>query len=199
MSMRSELAKLHERLGATMIYVTHDQDEAMMLGDRLVVVKDGRVQQTGTPLNVYERPVNRFVAQFIGSPPMNVLAGRLRETDGGLHIDFDAFSLELPADRRESCQSHLGKSVLFGVRPEHIIGDAPGQRAGAWRSVTATTVISQPLGADTIVELRCGQDAFRARMDAQIPLRQRQDAAVWFDTSKCLLFDPADEQVISGP
>jgi multiple sugar transport system ATP-binding protein len=195
-SMRSRLAKLHERLGTTTIYVTHDQNEAMMIGERVAVMREGRIQQVGSPLEVYESPANRFVAQFIGGLPMNLLPGRLVEKERSLHIDFDGFSLELPPGRRQRCAPYVGKMILFGVRPEDIIGAEPIQRRGDWRAVPATVVESRPLGAEVVVELTRDAHVFVARMDAACPLERRQDTTVHFNVAKCHLFDPETENAI---
>ena len=194
--MRSELVKLHEQLATTTIYVTHDQEEAMMLGDRIVVLRDGRVQQVGPALVVYESPANRFVAESIGRAPMNLLKGRLLEKERSLHVDFGDFSLETPSSRFERYRPYVGKDVLFGIRPENVVVGETEQREGVWRSVTATVVASRPLGAETVVELERGENAFVVRMGAHCRLQRRQETTMRFDMAKCHLFDPTDERAI---
>jgi multiple sugar transport system ATP-binding protein len=195
-SMRSELVKLHERLQTTMIYVTHDHVEAMMMGDRIVVMKEGRIQQLGSPLELYESPANRFVAEFIGSPPMNILSGKLLEEGGSLHVDLNDFSLETPPDRLQRYRRHVGKEVLLGIRPEDIVAAEPDRRRGVWRRVTASVVVAQPLGAETVVELKRGGTVFVARTAPGRAFEQRQEVALHFCMSKCHLFDAATERVI---
>ncbi len=117
--MRTELSKLHARLNATMIYVTHDQVEAMTMGDRLVVMQDGRIQQVGAPVHLYRRPANRFVAGFIGSPAMNFLEGELVR-DAGLAFRGDGLRLPVPDRHRDSLSGYIGRRVILGIRPEHI-------------------------------------------------------------------------------
>jgi multiple sugar transport system ATP-binding protein len=124
LEMRAELRALHRRLRATMLYVTHDQEEAMTLGDRLVVMKDGRVQQCGTPTRVYDRPANRFVASFVGTPTMNFLSGRIA---GGRFLGAD-FALPLPTDRwRAPLASLEGRELVLGLRPERLLVSPGGQ------------------------------------------------------------------------
>src|SRR6202163_411611 len=118
--MRVELKKLHLRLGTTAIYVTHDQVEAMTLGDRVVVMKDGVVQQVGEPLELYNAPVNRFVAGFIGSPAMNFAAVRVRDADGGLRADTADFDIDIPAEIGLRLRPYTGRNVTIGVRPEDL-------------------------------------------------------------------------------
>src|SRR5262245_27727952 len=120
-NMRSELIKLHERLDATMIYVTHDQVEAMTMGDRIVVMRNGFIQQVGPPMEVYNQPVNQFVAGFIGSPPMNFLEGRIVEEKGELQVDLNGLRLVLPPDKAKLSETYVNKNVVFGIRPEDIV------------------------------------------------------------------------------
>ncbi|MBI4659320.1 MAG: sn-glycerol-3-phosphate ABC transporter ATP-binding protein UgpC, partial [Verrucomicrobia bacterium] len=119
--MRTEISKLHSRLGATMIYVTHDQVEAMTMGDRIVVMKDGLIQQIDTPLHLYNHPANRFVAGFIGSPSMNFMEGRLSaDGNGGLIFDEGSVRLQISKKYDRYLHDHIGKEVVFGIRPEDI-------------------------------------------------------------------------------
>ena len=118
--MRAEINKLHTRLGTTMIYVTHDQIEAMTMGDRICVMKDGVIQQIDTPLNIYDKPANTFVAGFIGTPPMNIFKGTLVNEGGKFVFKSGPISVALPADRNIAIESYAGKDILFGIRPEDI-------------------------------------------------------------------------------
>src|SRR2546427_5176547 len=118
--MRAELIKLRKRLGATMVYVTHDQTEAMSMGDRLIVVKDGVVQQVGAPLDIYHHPANRFVAGFIGSPPMNFLNAEIVELDGRLYLGGDSLAIRLPDEKRKTALALGDKRGTLGIRPEDI-------------------------------------------------------------------------------
>ena len=119
--MRAEISKLHRRLHSTMIYVTHDQVEAMTMGDRIVVMKDGRIQQVAEPIDLYDNPQNLFVAGYIDSPPMNFFKGTIEQRDSGLWFrETKGFSLRLPQDKASKLTGHVGKSVVFGSRPEDI-------------------------------------------------------------------------------
>ena len=165
MSMRVEIARLHRQLGATMVYVTHDQIEAMTLGQRIVVLKDGQIQQIDTPMALYERPANVFVATFLGSPKMNLLQGELIEggDDGALRLRI-AGGLELPLSpgetMRETLRARLGQRLDMGLRPEdmRIAGDGDDAR------LPARVEAVEPIGNEAFVNLRCG--------DSEIILRQ---------------------------
>ncbi|HET8727654.1 MAG TPA: sn-glycerol-3-phosphate ABC transporter ATP-binding protein UgpC, partial [Alphaproteobacteria bacterium] len=149
--MRTEIKKLHEKLGTTIIYVTHDQVEAMTLADRIVVLKDGRVEQVGTPDEIYNRPANRFVAGFTGSPPMNFVPCRIEPKGDGLDIVFgEAGRLAVPAERRALCEGLSGRELLFGIRPEHLSA-ANGHAPAAVLDLPVQVV--EPLGSDTLAFL----------------------------------------------
>jgi multiple sugar transport system ATP-binding protein len=194
--MRRELLELHEQLGTTMVYVTHDQEEAMMLGDRIVVLRNGRVQQVGSPLAVYGSPANRFVAESIGRAPMNLLKGRLAQKERSLYADFGDFSLEVPASRWERYGPFVGKDIWVGIRPEDMVVGEAQQRDGEWRAVTATVAALRALGAETVVELERGEHSLAVCAGAQCDLQRRQETTVWMDIAKCHLFDPTDECAI---
>ncbi|MET3497672.1 ABC transporter ATP-binding protein [Variovorax boronicumulans] len=143
-AMRSEIKELHQRLKTTSIYVTHDQIEAMTMGDKIVVMRDGRIEQTGSPLQLYDHPANQFVAGFIGSPAMNFLPGTLRRAGGAAHV-------ELPDGTRLDAPTHAGgtdgQPVVYGTRPEHLtLGDSGG--------IPSRVVVMEPTGMDTFVACR---------------------------------------------
>ncbi|MFO1268398.1 MAG: sn-glycerol-3-phosphate ABC transporter ATP-binding protein UgpC [Rubrivivax sp.] len=143
-AMRTEIKELHQRLKTTSIYVTHDQIEAMTMGDQIVVMRDGRIEQSGNPLELYDRPANTFVAGFIGSPAMNFLPGTLRRGGGGAHVELaDGTRLEAPAGAAGSD----GQSVIFGTRPEHLA-------LSAERGIPTEVVTVEPTGADTFISCR---------------------------------------------
>ena len=119
-AMRAEISKLHRRLGATIIYVTHDQVEAMTMADRIFIMNKGVLQQSGAPMEVYAQPANRFVAGFIGSPAMNFIEATVVAEDGGLFIDAGGFRVQAPESFRPRLEPHVGRQVVFGVRPEDI-------------------------------------------------------------------------------
>jgi len=143
-AMRSEIKELHQRLKTTCVYVTHDQIEAMTMADKIVVMRDGRIEQTGSPLDLYDRPVNSFVAGFIGSPAMNFLPGTLRLQGGAAHVELgDGTQLDAPANAGGSD----GQPVLIGTRPEHLTLATEG-------GIPSQVVVVEPTGAETLVSCR---------------------------------------------
>ena len=147
-AMRTELKELHQRLKTTSVYVTHDQIEAMTMGDKIVVMRDGIVEQQGEPLELYDRPANLFVAGFIGSPAMNMLPGTMRRANGAARVEF-AGGASVPAPRGAAGED--GQAVVFGTRPEHMV-----LAAGA-EGLAATVVVVEPTGADTLVFSKIGE------------------------------------------
>jgi len=146
--MRAEISALHHRLQATMIYVTHDQTEAMTMGDRIVVLKDGLIQQIGTPLGLYNRPINRFVAGFIGSPQMNIMKSTIKELGGRLVADEGDFSVALEGNAVNRMRAYLGKDVLLGIRPEDMVVT---DRQVEAQTLTARVEVVEPLGAEILL------------------------------------------------
>ena len=142
--MRAELSDLHHRLNATMIYVTHDQVEAMTMANKIVVMKDGKVQQIGSPLFLYNYPINKFVAGFIGSPPMNFLTIKVIDDGGSIILDEGSFKVRADASHTEHLKKYVGKEVFFGIRPEDMVYT----QAGGSNSVTVKVTVVEPLGAD---------------------------------------------------
>jgi multiple sugar transport system ATP-binding protein len=180
--MRAEIAELHRRLGTTMIFVTHDQTEAMTLGQRLCVLDLGQVMQTGSPMDLYRRPAHRFVGDFIGTPGMNFVCGRLEDRDGGLAFvgSGDGLALGLGGDLAK----HAGGEVEMGIRPENIslaagAGDAMGTVQGC-----------ETLGHESLLRVRCGDHELVVRVPgagagglAKVGLRFDLNAAAWFDAA----------------
>ena len=144
--MRVELAKLHRRLNTTIVYVTHDQVEAMTLGDRIVVMKDGIVQQVGTPMHLYERPANTFVGGFIGSPAMNQIPASLEAGHEGLKLVGEQFSLELPKEQMGALCSRIGSKIVLGIRPQDI---TPQGEKGDKTGFFAELEVIEPLGGES--------------------------------------------------
>ena len=190
--MRRELATLHTRLGATMLYVTHDQVEAMTLGDRIVVMNEGRVRQVDTPANVYDHPHDTFVAGFLGSPPMNLLGGRLAQRDGRWAVQVEgAAGLELPLPTTfvAAAARASASAVIVGIRPEHLDArplDGGTVPAG---SVAASLELAEPLGHEQLLHLRAGGVAFTVRgapgarpiVGAQMAVRMAPERLHLFD------------------
>jgi multiple sugar transport system ATP-binding protein len=146
-TMRAEISKLHHDLNATMIYVTHDQVEAMTMASKIVVMKDGKVQQIGTPLRLYNYPLNKFVAGFIGSPPMNFLNVKVVEKGGAIVLDEGSFEVKPIPEHAEYLKRHVGREVTFGIRPEDLLYQETSS-SGANNMPLKVTVV-EPLGADT--------------------------------------------------
>lgn len=194
-NMRAELIKLHERLNATMVYVTHDQVEAMTMGDRIVVMNNGFIQQVGPPMEVYNQPVNQFVAGFIGSPPMNFLNGRLVHEDGMLQVELKGLRLPIPEDKAKQVEAHVNKEVVFGIRPEDILssGEANGQHLAPLK---ANIEVLEPLGAEIVVSLTANDYNFTARMEPQLHAKMHDEIPIYFDMSRAHFFDRQTEQAI---
>ena len=185
--MRTELVKLHRQLETTTIHVTHDQTEAMMMGHRIVVMHEGKIQQIGRPLDVYNAPANRFVAEFVGSPPMNFLHGDLRREGERTSFRKNGVTLDLPADKLP--RSWSGTELTLGIRPEHIRTLPPAGRPGHWCAVPAEVLIAQPLGSETILDFVCGGQELAARIDADSALLRGSTFDAYFDVSRAHLFD----------
>jgi multiple sugar transport system ATP-binding protein len=186
--MRTEIKKLHQRIGATTIYVTHDQVEAMTLAERIVVLDAGRIMQVGTPDEIYQRPVSRFVAGFTGSPPMNFLKATIDVRDGGASIVVGASALAIPDSLRACVQGMHGREVEFGIRPEDI-RLAPNGASHA--ALPATVVVAEPLGAETLVTFECAAGELIARLPPSVKLAPAQPRALSLDMDKLHLFDAA--------
>jgi len=186
--MRAEISKLQQRLQTTTVYVTHDQVEAMTMGHRIAVMKDGVLQQVGTPLDVYERPQNLFVANFIGTPPMNLINATI--ADGGAALAASNYRLPMPASGRSLTNGKDGLKVVVGMRPENILDAARGGR-GETATVNAEVEIVEPLGHEVIVHGRVGDDLLVAkvephrapRMGARFDLVIQLDALHLFDAA----------------
>jgi len=187
--MRTEIARLHHRLGATMIYVTHDQTEAMTLGQRIVVMKDGVVQQVAPPLELYDKPVNKFVAGFIGSPAMNFLGGRIVRQDG-LHFTLD--DAETPIALPEGfapAASLLDKPVVMGIRPEHIDVVDDSRATG----VSAAVQVLENLGNETLIYFQLGGGQFTVRGRGQLAAGIDQDLKLAFRPDHIHLFEAGEK------
>jgi multiple sugar transport system ATP-binding protein len=191
--MRTEISKLHTRLEATMIYVTHDQTEAMTMGDRIVVMKDGRIQQNDSPLNLYNNPVNQFVAGFIGSPSMNFIQGTLVAEGSGLVFDEGQIKLPIPASHADGLKDHSGQQVTLGIRPEDIHDPDTMSRGVEAVEIEAQVEVVEPMGNEVFLYLTTGTSSFVARVDPKhIPeVEQRVRLAVEID--KAHFFDRDSE------
>ncbi len=200
--LRTELAKLHAQLGATMIYVTHDQVEAMTLGDRIVVLREGKVQQIAEPMNLYREPANLFVAGFIGAPPMNLFRGTI--AGSGEELFFEAArdngaALKLRVDTPVGAElkGYAGKPVVLGLRPEDIsVGAAANEPARDGVAESVVEIVEQ-LGSETHVHCRHGAQEFVVRAAANVRAKVNERIAVAFDMSKARFFDVASGNAIA--
>jgi multiple sugar transport system ATP-binding protein len=201
-STRTEISKLHDRLGATMIYVTHDQVEAMTMGDRICVMKDGRIMQVAEPLDLYDHPNNMFVAGFIGSPPMNFFRGTVQRDGGRLwfvETSDRGGPLRVALDDRLArlAETRSGKPVVFGIRPEDVEDAlALNGNADPSRLVEVTVEVSEPMGAETYLYLTTKAHPFIARVRPTDLYDAGQQVKVSFNVAKAHLFDAETEQVL---
>ncbi len=190
--MRAELSRLHARLGATMLYVTHDQVEAMTMGERIVVMREGVVQQAADPITLYDAPCNRFVAGFVGSPPMNFFDGSVVVEAGPCLFRADAgFDLPVGGEAAHALAAYAGKRVLLGLRPEHV-GSLAAER-GASARIRARVEVIEPMGAETHVHCTAGGAQFVCRMDPhrKVGVGEILDLPALAD--RALFFDPGSE------
>ena len=185
--MRSEIKLLHKRLGTTIVYVTHDQIEAMTLGDKIAVMQGGLVEQYDTPQNIYDAPANLYVAGFMGSPPMNLLRGELLQSSTGYAVQVGAHFIALDAAPAAAAQ-YLGKTVVLGLRPEHLT-DAQRAASGANQVLDLPIRIAEPTGADTLLTVELGDQTALARVYPQAYVNGQNAIPLTVDTRKAVLFD----------
>ncbi len=195
--MRSELKKLHLRLNATMVYVTHDQVEAMTMADKIVVIKDGIIQQIDSPFNLYHYPKNTFVAGFIGSPSMNFLDASVVGKDDGLWIKLkNDIMLKVPKIYEEELVDYKGKDIVFGIRPEDIYDKMFAVAAKSENTVSVSVDILEPLGNQTILHAKVGEDLVVASIDPKTEAEVGQKIDLVFDMSMMRAFDVETQQAI---
>jgi multiple sugar transport system ATP-binding protein len=193
---RAELIRLHERLRATIIYVTHDQQEAMTLGDRIAVLNNGALQQLGGPQMVYDRPANLFVAGFIGSPSMNFFDSSLVARDEALFVEGPGFDVMVPPERARSLDRHAGRDVILGIRPEHLYEQGEVESAPPGSTLQAVVDVVEPMGNEVFVYLSTAGHLFTARLNADTDLRRGQKVNMVIDTYKMHLFDRQTERAL---
>jgi len=191
--MRMELKKLHLKMKTTTIYVTHDQIEAMTLADRIVILKDGYIQQVGAPIDVYEKPESVFVARFIGNPPANILAGVFHRRNGKGVISLG--ELNFPVLKQVELEE--GQEVLVGIRPDAIrAADAYTSIPEAWR-FQGTVVVSEIVGGQSLLEFEMGGNQMIAELEGRVLLRPGASIILGFDLNRILLFDPKTQSAIN--
>lgn len=200
--MRIEIKRLHQTTGKTIVYVTHDQIEAMTLATKIAVMKDGLVQQFGTPFEIYNNPANMFVADFMGSPAMNLLTGAIEQANDGLHVTLerpvgDAIRLPIPA-RMQGLEAYAGRQVIFGIRPEALT-DPEGADRNAVAVVEHECLIEvvEPAGSDTFAVIKLGGKEVVARLRADARINAGQNVRLAFNLDKAVFFDPQTQARIA--
>ena len=197
---RAELIKLHRRLGITTVYVTHDQVEAMTMGDRIVVMKDGVIQQCDTPLNLYHHPTNMFVAGFIGSPSMNFIDVEVGKNGAeGYSLDAGSFKVQAPREATEKLRPYEGKTVSFGIRPSDFFGRQhlpPSLTASPGNTVTALCEVTEPMGDRMLLYLSKAPQTFIADVDGETAVKDETEVELVLDMSRTHAFDKTTEAAI---
>ncbi len=196
--MRIEISKLHQRLGATIIYVTHDQTEAMTLGTRIVVMKDGVIQQVDTPQNLYDKPCNKFVAGFIGSPQMNMIDAVVGKSGKDITLSFDGHTIKIPDEKGKVLESkgYIGKTVSLGIRPENVYDDADFLAAHPDSTIEVTIRVYELLGAEVNLHFDVNESGCIARVEPTTTARPGDVIKVALDMNKIHIFDKDTELVI---
>jgi multiple sugar transport system ATP-binding protein len=194
--MRTEIRKLRMRLQTTFIYVTHDQVEAMTMGDRICVMKDGKIQQCADPMTIYDKPANKFVAGFIGSPPINLMEGRIVKKERKFYFDEGKFQVKLVEEMHSAISSYEGKNITFGIRSEDIYDKLFVSQASPDNTIRATCEAVEPLGSQVYLHLNSGRHLFIARVGAHNRPDVNKDMDLVFDMSKVHFFDPETEKTI---
>ncbi|HBR14461.1 MAG TPA: glycerol-3-phosphate ABC transporter ATP-binding protein [Candidatus Omnitrophica bacterium] len=194
--MRTEIHKLRLRLQTTFVYVTHDQTEALTLGDRIAVMKDGRVQQISDPMTIYDKPANKFVASFIGTPPINLMEGRIIKKERKYYFDEGKFQVRLVEEMHNVVAPYDGKPITFGIRSEDVYDKLFVSQASPDTTVRAVCEVVEPLGSEVYLYLNSGKNVFIARVGAHNRPEVNRDMDLVFDMSKVHFFDPDTEKTI---
>ena len=197
-SMRTEIIRLHQELQTTFIYVTHDQIEAMTMADRIVVMKDGIIQQVDTPQNLYDFPCNQFVAGFIGSPQMNFIDAVLEKQNGGYVLDISGDKIALPAEKVKNCdlEKYVGKTVRMGIRPENIKDDEDFMNKPGVNKISAKVEVCELMGSEIYLYLNYKGQRLTARVAPTSAARNGAEVIVGFDANRIHLFDIETEKTI---
>ncbi|MDF2567805.1 MAG: transporter related protein [Oscillospiraceae bacterium] len=206
--MRTELSKLHQRLGTTFVYVTHDQTEAMTMASRIVVMKDGFIQQVDSPQNLYTTPKNLFVAGFMGSPQMNFIDSVLLEKDGKLYVEFGSedtktkrgqkFQVELPESKakNEELKNYIGKEIILGIRPENIHDEEMFLSSATTGLIECEVEVTELMGAETYLFVNCEGSSLTARVSPRSTARVGDSIKMAIDPNRVHIFDKETEQAI---
>lgn len=194
--MRTEIKKLHIRLQTTMIYVTHDQTEALTMGDKIVVMKDGIIHQIAGPISLYDKPVNKFVAGFIGSPPMNFIKGPIIKKDGKYYFNEGKFKVRIVDSMMKAVEPYMDKEVIFGIRPEDIYDKLFVSEAPPDNTIKAACEVIEPMGSEAYLYLNTGKNPLIAKVGGHNKPTLNQDMDLVFDMSKVHFFDKDTENAI---
>jgi multiple sugar transport system ATP-binding protein len=195
-AMRAELLELHQRLKTTIVYVTHDQLEAMTMGDRIVVMNEGVIQQVDTPDNVYNHPVNIFVAGFIGSPAMNFVDCKVMRKNDDLYVATKGMSLKIPDQYSTDAEKYLNREANLGIRPEHLTDSASCQDPVPDWSFRAVVRVIESAGSEKLVHIRNGEDMFVTRLDPHVQLKTGDEVEFTARMDSAHLFDKDTKQTI---
>ena len=196
-AMRTELIKLHNQLQTTFVYVTHDQTEAMTMGDRIVVMRDGLIQQVDTPQRIYDNPCNIFVAGFIGSPPMNFIDAILISDNGEYYIQIGGDKFQIASEKFNSALGkYAGKVITIGIRPENICVIDNSQKINHPNAASAVIEVSEPMGSEIYLYLNYANIGLVARVPPGTDYKTGTKVNIWLDSDKFRLFDPETEQAI---
>ncbi len=191
--MRLELKKLHESMQTTSIYVTHDQIEAMTMGDRIVVMKDGLMQQVGEPLELYFRPANRFVASFIGSPTMNFILAHISRKGESLMVESRGLSLPVPEEKTRVLTPYVDKKCILGIRPDDLPAAESLEEKGTMKAVV---LVVQPVGSQIYLDVKVGDHNLLASVDARTQVKPRQEIILKSNLENFHFFDPETESAL---
>lgn len=194
-AMRTEITKLHKSLGTTFIYVTHDQVEAMTMGTRIVVMKDGVIQQVDSPINIYNNPANLFVAGFIGSPQMNFLEGKIEKDGNNVFVVFGNNKITLPKPKADVLvkEGYVGKSVTFGIRPEHLSDNDELIAAHPGSIVKGHVEVIELMGSESYIYTKCGNSQMNVKVEGSTELKIGEVASLYLNTEKLHVFDKETE------
>jgi len=194
--MRTQIHKLRLRLQTTFVYVTHDQTEALTLGDRIVVMKDGKMQQCADPMTIYDKPANKFVASFLGTPPINLMEGEIIRKERKYYFNEGKVQVKIVPDMHKKISPYEGKKVIFGIRAENIYDRLFVSEAASDNTIRAVCEVVEPLGSEVYLHLNTGKNLFIARVGAHNRPEVNRDMDIVFDMSKVHFFDFETEKTI---
>ncbi len=195
--MRAELSKLHHRLNTTMIYVTHDQVEAMTMGTQIVIMKDGLIEQVGSPMEIYEYPVNMFVGGFIGNPGMNFIPAKITSKKSRLYVDAGSLGLEIPSEKERFLRSKKDQEVILGIRPEHMEDRSFAEKGVFSGSIKALVEVVETLGSEVQLDVSAGEHSLIARVDPRTQAKIQEGIELAVNMDKIHLFekDPPNQRL----